>query len=100
MSKCGSSIFHILPKLYKFSCVKPENLIPWEISWIGNLASQVQFPVYCLPTPMSPANGGSLIFPLMVHQLASSSIWPAVQSLWRGLPTNPGVTMWCVCGYS
>ena len=51
----------------------------------------------CLPTPMTPA---SAVFPLVVHQLASSAIWPAVQSLRRGLSTNPGVTMWCVCGCS
>ena len=40
------------------------------------------------------------MFPLVVHQPASPSIWPAVQSLRRGLPTNPGATMWCVCGCS
>ena len=50
----------------------------------------------CLPTPMTLASGGSPMFPLVVHQ------WPAVQSLWRGLSTNPGpgVIMWCVCGCS
>ena len=54
----------------------------------------------CLPTPMTLASGGSPMFPLVVHQPASLSIWPAVQSLRRGLSTNPGVTMWCVCGCS
>ena len=54
----------------------------------------------CLPTPMTLAIGGSPLFPLLVHQPASPSIWPAVQSLRRGLSTNPGVTMWCVCGCS
>ena len=54
----------------------------------------------CLPTPMTLASGGSPIFPLVVHQPVSPSIWPAVQSLRRGLSTNPGVTMWCVCGCS
>ena len=54
----------------------------------------------CLPTPMTLASGGSPMSPLVVHQPASSSIWPAVQSLRRGLSTNPGVTMWCVCGCS
>ena len=52
----------------------------------------------CLPTPMALASGGSPMFPLVVHQPASPSIWPAVQSLRRGLSTNPGATMWCVCG--
>ena len=47
----------------------------------------------CLPTPMTLASGGSPMFPLVVHQPASPSIWPAVQSLRRGLSTNPGVTM-------
>ena len=54
----------------------------------------------CLPTPMTLANGGSPMFPLAVHQPASPSIWPAVQSLRRGVSTNPGTTMWCVCGCS
>ena len=40
------------------------------------------------------------MFPLVLHQPASPSICPAVQSLRRGLSTNPGVTMWCVCGSS
>ena len=53
-----------------------------------------------LPTPMTLASGGSPMFPLVVHQPASPSIWPAVQSLRRGLSTNRGVTMWCVCGCS
>ena len=54
----------------------------------------------CLPTPMTLASGGSPMFPLVVHQPSSPSIWPAVQSLRRGLSTNPGATMWCVCGCS
>ena len=54
----------------------------------------------CLPTPMTLASGESPMFPLVVHQPASPSIWPAVQSPRRGLSTNPGVTMWCVCGCS
>ena len=54
----------------------------------------------CLPTPMTLASGGCPMFLLVVHQPASPSIWPAVQSLRRGLSTYPGVTMWCVCGCS
>ena len=54
----------------------------------------------CLPTPMTLVSGESLMFPLVVHQPASPSIWSAVQSLRRGLSTNPGVTMWCICGCS
>ena len=30
--------------------------------------------------------------------IPSPSIWPAVQSLRRGLSTNPEVTIWCVSG--
>ena len=41
--------------------------------------------------------GGSPMFSLVAHQPASTSNWQAVQSLRRGLSTNPGVTMWCVC---
>ena len=52
----------------------------------------------CLPTPMTLANGGSPMCPLVVHQPASPSIWPAMQLLRRGLSTNPGgdnvVRMW------
>ena len=47
-----------------------------------------------LPIPMTIAIGGGAIFPVVVHQPCSSSVWPAVQSLRRGLPTDPGVTMW------
>ena len=55
----------------------------------------------CLPTPMTLASGGGIpMFPLVVHQPASPSIWSAVPSLRRGLSTNPGVTMWCICGCS
>ena len=49
---------------------------------------------------MNIAGGGSPIFPFVVHQPASLSIWPAVQSSRCGLSTNPGVTMWGVCGFS
>ena len=45
--------------------------------------------------------GYPLPWPLLViHQPASPSIWPAIQSPRRGLFANPGVTMWCVCGCS
>ena len=39
---------------------------------------------------MNLASGGSPMFPLVVHQPASPSIWPAVQSLRRGLSTIQG----------
>ena len=54
----------------------------------------------CLPTSLILASGGggwSPIFPLVVHQPSSPSIWPAGPSLRRGLSINPGVTTWCVC---
>ena len=54
----------------------------------------------CMYLMLTLASGGSLMFPLVVHQPASPSIWPAVQSLRRGLSTNPGVTTWCVFGSS
>ena len=40
---------------------------------------------------MTLASGGSPISPSVVHQPASPSIWPVVNSLRRGLSTNPGV---------
>ena len=43
--------------------------------------------VGCCCLPLTLASGGSPILLLAVHQ-------PATQS------TNPGVTMWCVCGCS
>ena len=45
-------------------------------------------------------SGGTPMFPIVVHQPASPSIWSAVLSIRRGLSTNQGVTMWCVCGCS
>ena len=39
---------------------------------------------------MTLASVGTLMFQLVVHQPASTSIWPAVQSFRRGLSTNPG----------
>ena len=39
---------------------------------------------------MTLASGGSPMFPLVVHQPASSSIWPAVQSLRRVGPQIQG----------
>ena len=62
---------------------------------IGKLDGHVmpQSPYGCLPTPMTLASGGSLMCSLVVHQPSAPSIRPAVQSLRRGLSTNPGVTM-------
>ena len=37
---------------------------------------------------MTLASGGSPIFPLVIHQPASPSIWPAVHSLRQGMSTN------------
>ena len=45
---------------------------------------------------MTLASGGSPMFPLVVHQPASPSIWLTVQSLRRGLSTNP-VSVCFVC---
>ena len=46
-----------------------------------------------LPNLMTLASGGrgSPIFPLVVHQPASPSIWPSVQSLWLGLSRGDNV---------
>ena len=80
----------------KFGHLQPKVLL--------NLFNTYCCPFYgsccCLPTPMTLASGGSPMFPLVIHQPASPSIWPAVQSLRRGLSSNPGATMWCVCGCS
>ena len=51
----------------------------------------------CLPTPLILASGRSLLFPLVVQQPASPSIWPTVPSLRLGQSTNPGVSTWSVC---
>ena len=53
-----------------------------------------------LPTPLTLVCGGRPIIPLLVHQPAYLSILPAAPSLQWGLSTNPGVTVWCICGCS
>ena len=47
----------------------------------------------CIPTPMTLANGGSPMFPLVVNQ-------PASPSIWRGSVHKSRGDMWCVCGCS
>ena len=89
-------VFIVLYALYQDHLPIHRFLLPWlyqDHLYTG-------FCCCCLPTPMTLASGGSPMFPHVVHQPASPSIWPAVQSLRRGLSTNPGVTMWCVCGCS
>ena len=54
----------------------------------------------CLPTPMALASGGESDVPACRPPASFSVHLPAVQSLRRGLSTNPGATMWCVCGCS
>ena len=54
----------------------------------------------CLPTPLTLISWGGGMFPLVVHQPAYSSIWFAALSGQQGLPTNPVVSTWCVCGCS
>ena len=78
---------------FRWRAIRLFNAMPMYIRYISSCCC-------CLPTPMTLASGGSPMFPLVVHQPASPSIWPAVQSLRRGLSTNPGATMWCVCGCS
>ena len=51
---------------------------------------------YCLPTPMTLASGGSPMLLLVVHQPASPSIWPAVQSLWRSVHKSRGDNVLCM----
>ena len=80
---------HFAQQLAKDRCDRSTTCMPCSLE-----------PCSCLPTPTTLASGGSPMFPPVVHQPASTSIWPAVQSLRRGLSTNPGVTMWCVCGCS
>ena len=46
----------------------------------------------------SGGGGGSPMFPCVDYQPASLSIWPEVQSLQHGLPTNPVVTTCCDVG--
>ena len=53
----------------------------------------------CLPTPLTFVGGWSPIILILVHQPAYPSIWPSAPSLQRGLCTNPGMTVWCVCGW-
>ena len=68
-----------------------------RIDKINNMLKALAGCCCCLPTPMTLASGI-----VRCSRLWSTSqlIWPAVQSLRRGLSTNPGVTKWCVCGCS
>ena len=43
---------------------------------------------------MTLSSEWSPIFPLVVHHPTSPSIWPAGQSLRRGLSINPDVCIW------
>ena len=56
--------------------------------------------VVVYPLLLTLVSGGSPLIQLMVHQPAYPSIWPAAPLLQQGLPTNPVVTTWCVCGCS
>ena len=60
-------------------------------------ASSIWLLLLCLTTPLTLVCGGSPIIPLLVHQPAYLSIWPATPSLQRSLSRNLGVTVWCVC---
>ena len=53
-------------------------------------------PCCCLPTPMILAGGGSHLPACGLP--ASFSVHLATSALRRDMSTNPGVTMWCVCG--
>ena len=53
----------------------------------------------CLPTPMALASGGESDVP-DCGPPASFSVHLASSAVRRGLSTNPGATMWCVCGCS
>ena len=88
----------IISHLYATAILSPLSLCHYKSSILYD--NTIIISCCCLPTPMTLASGGSLMFPLVVHQPASPSIWPAVQSLRRGLSTNPGAPMWCVCGCS
>ena len=99
---CCGVVFGTLVGVFVFSVMWSELLMISAIScplW-SSVYECYKVECCCLPTPMTFASGGSLIFPLVVHQPASASIWPVVQSLQRGLSTIPGVTVWCVCGCS
>ena len=95
----------IINNIWSFLLVKSNqySVQGFDVSEIGDIPiiyTHIAVVCCCLPTPMTLASGGSPMFPPVVHQTASPSNWSAVQSLRRGLSTNPGATMWCVCGCS
>ena len=49
---------------------------------------------------LDPCLWGESDNPTFGPPASNLSIWPAAPSLQRGLSTNPGVTVWCVCGCS
>ena len=67
----------------------------------GNIPSNSTHAVLLLSThSLDRCLWGGPIIPLLVIQPAYPTIWPAAPPSHRGLSTNPGVTMWCVCGCS
>ena len=90
---------HMKPKL-TYKCGKLIGNAGNNVQHQANRIQCFMISCCCLPTPMTLASGGSPMFSLVVHQPASPSIWPAVQSLRRGLSTNPGARMWCIYGCS
>ena len=91
-----------LKRAVMYSITLGSRCLKWRMLSLSGPDALLFLQLFCssLPTPLTLASGGSQIFPLEIHQRAYPSIWPAVPSLQRGLSTNPGVTMWCVCGCS
>ena len=93
----GNTLIDTQPCVTNFGCVLDVGLV------MSGYAARMWKSTYCyccLPTSMTLASAGSPMFPLVVHQPTSPSIWPAMQSRRRGLSTSPEVTMWCICGCS
>ena len=92
----SSSFFFLLHVL----CLHPVLSIP-IFSRSFNFSLSILSPPLFVPThSLDPCLWGSPIIAHLVHQPAYLSIWSAAPSLPRGLSTNPGVTVWCLCGCS
>ena len=64
---CAVLLIHIIPYISDIT-----------LMYILEVSSYIIIYHCCLPTPMALASGASPIFPIVVHQPASPSIWPTV----------------------
>ena len=89
-SKPASLIKSQLVMFEKQLCDSHLDEKPFEENTAVTKSTKIQTTCCCLPTPMTLASGGVQCSRLWSTSRPSPSIWPAVQSLRRGLSTIQG----------